>query len=143
MKAFIAFSLILFLSVGVAVGIYGWGRWNRIEQRGTGLSVGRDIPDNKRAGLVEQYNQILDREDILLLAVQEHGLMDYYKVGSEEEAVARFREDSFVELPGGRALHVLFKGKRSTRKLREKASQTIAAELVKVLHFEETGRLSP
>lgn len=130
-KAFIAFVVLLFLLAGVGIGIYGWGRLSKIEPRGVGLVVEDEIPAAEVEKITARYNEVLDREEVLMPTVQKHDLKKYYGVTSDQEALVLFREDSYIELPGDKNLHVLFKGKRLTRKDRESAARTLAEDFVK------------
>ena len=69
--------------------------------------------------------------------IEKHDLKTYYDVASDEEALSLFREDSFIELPGSRTMHVLFRGKRSTRKLREAATRSLAEDFVNAARLAE------
>lgn len=131
MKGVIAFIVLLLVIAGGGGGYWAWGKWTKVEQRGVGLELAQAIPAEEIERLEGRYNEILDQSEILVRTVREHQLMGFYKVGSEEEAVEKFREDSSVKLPGDKALHVLFKGPRSTRTLRETAARTLAEDFVK------------
>lgn len=130
-KGFIAFVVLLFLLAGAGIGFYGWGRLSKIEPRGVGLVVENEIPDAEAESISARYNEILDREEVLMRTVKEHNLKGYYKVSSDQKALTLFREDSYIALPGGNNLHVLFNGKRITRKERDAASRTLAEDFVK------------
>ncbi|WP_411847354.1 hypothetical protein AAFN60_08370 [Roseibacillus persicicus] len=131
MKAFIAFVVLLLLVLGGVGGYLFLGKMNRIEPRGVGLTLSNPIPSEEIEFQKQRYNEILDRDEVLLNTVTKHGLKDYYGVASDEKALELFRDDSFIELPGGKNLHVLFRGKRSTRKERESATRTLAEDFVK------------
>ena len=126
MKAFIAFVLILFVAIGGMVGYWGWGKWNKVENWGLALSMGSNVKEGEKERLEERYNQILDRDEILEGAVEKHDLEQYYGVSSSGEAVEKLKEDTFIELKGDSAMHVLFRGKRSSRDQREAAVRTIS-----------------
>lgn len=130
MKAFIIFVTILFLMLGAAAGWYYNLRMNRIESRGASLSLEKSFEPEEVERLLERYNGIIDREEVLLPALQKHDLVSYYELDSEEAALAQFREDTFVSLPGKATLHVLFNGKRKTRKFRDAVSMTLAKDFV-------------
>lgn len=104
---------------------------NKIEPRGVGLTLSNPIPADELEMVEKRYNEILDREDILKNTVEKHNLKEYYEVPSSEAALDQFRKDSFIKLPGGKNLHILFEGKRLTRDEREAATRTLAEDFVK------------
>lgn len=131
MKAFIAFVVILFLAIGGAVGFWAWGKWNKVEEWGLGLSLGSELEDGEKERVEERYNQILDRDEVLLGAVEAYNLSDYYGVSSSEEALVKFKEDTFVRIHDNSSMHVLFRGKRSSRKEREAVIRTVSEDFLK------------
>ena len=131
MKAFVSFVIVLILVAGGLVGYLFWERMNRIEPRGAGLVMNSPIPDEEIELAEKQYNEILDQESVLINALEQHDLVSYYGVSSKEEALKLFREDSYVSLPGGKNIHILFRGKRSSRDEREVAARTLAEDFVK------------
>lgn len=129
-KAFIAFLVLLALLVIAGGGYFYWERQNKVENWGVALTMNHEIDADELEMVAARYNEILDREDLLKNTVEEHKLTDYYEISSNEEVIAQLREDSFIKLAGGNRLHVLFKGKRSTRSLREAAVRTLAEDFV-------------
>ncbi|MBK1834247.1 hypothetical protein [Roseibacillus ishigakijimensis] len=137
MKAFIAFVLFLFFAIGAGVGFYGWKKWTAIEERGVALALAKPVEKDEKEMLEMRYNKILDMDEVLLPTIEAHNLKGFYQVKSDEEALKLFREDSLVKLPGGRDLHVIFKGPRSTREERDAASRTLAEQFVKAASILE------
>ncbi len=135
-KAFIAFVVLLFVAIGGAAGYWVWNKMNRIEDRGIGLVMANPVPQEQIERAEAQYNLILDREEVLRTAVKENELMDYYEVSTEEEAITKLRDETFIDLPGGRNLHLLFTGKRFTRDLREQTTRTMARSFLEVMTKE-------
>lgn len=131
MKAFVAFVVILILVIGGGLGFWGWGKLNRVEDWGIALALNSEVNEGEAEGMAERYNKILDQEDILEKVVETHDIEGYYGVSSKAEAVAKLKEDTFVKIHNNRALHVLFTGKRMTRKERLAAVETLATEFRK------------
>jgi hypothetical protein len=129
-KAFIIFVLVLIILLASGIGWFGYQRLNRIEPRGVGLVVEKEFVEADIERLTTRYNAILDREEVLMPTVKKHHLKDYYGVGSNQEAVEEFREDTYIKLPGGKALHVMFDGKRRHRSIRDAASSDLAKDFV-------------
>lgn len=132
MKAFVAFLVLLALLVLGGGGYFYWDRQNKVENWGVGLTLNKEVEADEVEMVEARYNEILDREELLKKIVEKHKLTDYYEISSNEEAVVRLREDSFVKLPGGSELHILFRGKRSTRAVREATVRTLAEDFVRV-----------
>ena len=131
MKAFVAFGVILILAVGGIGGYFFWERMNKVEPRGVGLTMSNPVSKGEIDFLTKQYNEILDREEVLIGAVEKHNLAKFYGVSSSEEALELFRKDSYVSLPGETNLHILFMGKRSTRSERDSTARTLAEDFLK------------
>ncbi|MGJ8725512.1 MAG: hypothetical protein ACSHYB_13215 [Roseibacillus sp.] len=131
MKAFVAFVVILFLAIGGAGGFWAWKKWTKDENWGLALSLGSELAEGEKEKVEERYNQVLDQEDILRKAIEDHDLSSYYGVSSSEDAVEKLREDTFVEIHGNNSMHILFRGKRSTRKEREAAIRTLSEDFLK------------
>jgi hypothetical protein len=106
-------------------------RTNRVDPRGVSLELKEAIVEEDIERLGIRYNAILDREKVLMPTVVKHGLLEYYGTISEEVALKKLREDTYVNLPGGRDMHVLFDGQRRTRELREAASSDLAKGFLK------------
>ena len=130
MKAFVAFVVIVILAVGGLIGFWGWKKWTRIEDWGVGLALSSELKEGEIEGVEARYNQILDQDEILMKTVQAHNLKGFYGVASDEKAVEMLKEDTFVTIPNSRNMHILFKGKRSTRDEREAAIGTLSNDFV-------------
>ena len=131
MKAFIAFVVILFLAIGVIGGFWAWKKWTKVEEWGLALPLSSTLADGEVEKVGERYNVILDQDDVLMGTVEEHGLSKYYGVSSNEEAVALFKEDSFIRIHGNNTMHILFVGKRSSRDERMAAVRTLSQDFLK------------
>ncbi len=119
-----AFLVFLFFLFGAAGGYLYWQQQQKIEDWGLRIELG---PMNEQQ---EAFcNQFLDQEGVLLNAIQKHDLKSYYGLSSNDEIVARLREDSFARLWGEKSLDILFKGQRKTRKEREAVVKTLSESL--------------
>ena len=131
MKAFIAFVVIVFLAIGGAGGFWAWKKWNRVEEWGLALPMNSTLEENEKEMLEARYNQILDRDDVLMNVIEKNDMAGYYGVSSSEEALEKLREDTFIRFHGNDAMHVLFRGKRSTRDERVEAIRVFSQDFMK------------
>ncbi|MDP0490538.1 MAG: hypothetical protein Q7Q71_05770 [Verrucomicrobiota bacterium JB023] len=135
MKIAISVFVLLVLGVGAAGGIYAWKRLNRIEPRGVELALELEIPAERKDEILEDYNEILDEDEVLRPVVEGHGLVGYYEAANVEAAVERLRKDSYVEFPRfkNQVIHILFDGKRKDRSIRDNASRDLAAHFLQAI----------
>ena len=131
MKAFIAFVLILFLAIGALGGFWAWKKYTRVEEWGLALPLNSTLEENEKERMEERYNQILDRDDVLMNSIETHDLAKYYDVVSKEEALEKLKEDTFIRFHGNDTMHILFKGKRNTREERVTAISTLSQDFLK------------
>lgn len=130
MKAFIIFVVVLLIMLGAGAGWFYNNHMNRNETRGAGLTLEKDFPAEEIDRLTERYNIIIDRDEVLLPAFEKHNLASYYEDLDREAALEQFREDTYVRLPGGPNLHILFDGKRKTRAFRDAVSEDLAKDFL-------------
>ena len=139
MKAFIGFVLVLLLAIGGLGGYWAWGRMNRAEDWGVGLELSSELKEGEVEVVETRYNQILDQDAVLANSVEVHDLKKFYGVSSNEKAVEKLREDTFVRIPNGQSMHILFRGKRKTRKERTAVTETLSKDFFKRVQ-EMSGR---
>ena len=128
MKAFVAFVIILFLLIGAGGGYFAWTKMQRTEEWGVRLDLGSELSETEKDVVQKRYNAILDQEELLRNTVEKHSLKEYYGVSSNDEAVVKLREDTFVKIHRNKSIDVLFRGKRISRKEREAAIRTLSEQ---------------
>ncbi len=125
-KAFIIFVVVMLFLGGAAVGYLGWKKWTKPEYWGMRVPLQQEVTESSQKTVEEHYNKILDEREILAAAVEKHSLVSFYKVGGEEAAIERLREDSIVTIHQGKFLDFLVYGPRNQRDFKAEVSETLA-----------------
>lgn len=105
-------TLILIVLIGAAGGGIFYVKMNKpIEQHVPFLLS--EIPEEGRAGIVEQWATLADSDEVLLAIVKTDGIMVGLGASSEQEAIAMVRDRTRVDLGSdGATMRTLAKGIR-------------------------------
>lgn len=130
-KGIILSLLVLVLLVGGIGAWYVGSRLTRMEQRGVALTLKVTPTPEERKRLEKGFNEILDREELLTPIIKDFGLVEFYGVAGEDEAVAEMQERSEVYFKDELTLWIVHKARRYQREKNDSIGKRLGQDFVK------------
>ena len=130
LKGILIALVVLGLIVGSVGAWWAWGRWTNSEERGVSLTMGNTPPPEQRPLLEKQFNETLDQESFLLPIVQEMGLVSFYGVQGEDEAVLQLRERSRLRFKDASTIWIVHRAERRRRGMSDQIGRMLGEKFI-------------